>query len=33
MKKNQFPSPGIGKTFNIVSFIEMLEDDKVGATD
>ena len=31
MKNNQFPSPGTGKTLNLVSFIEMLEDDKVGA--
>jgi hypothetical protein len=30
-EKNQFPSPGTGKTFNLVSFIEMLEDYKVGA--
>jgi hypothetical protein len=31
MKRNQFPSSGTGKTLNLVSFIEMLEDDKVGA--
>jgi hypothetical protein len=30
-EKNQFPSPGTGKTLNLVSFIEMLEDGKVGA--
>ena len=28
--KKQFPSSGTGKTLNLVSFIEMLEDDKVG---
>jgi hypothetical protein len=29
--EKQFPSPGTGKTLNLVSFIEMLEDGKVGA--
>jgi hypothetical protein len=31
MKKKQFSSPGTVKTLKLVSFIEMLEDDKVGA--
>jgi hypothetical protein len=30
-EKKQFPSPGTGKTLNLVSFIEMMEDGKVGA--
>jgi hypothetical protein len=28
--KKPVPSSGTGKTLNLVSFIEMLEDDKVG---
>ena len=31
MKKNQLSSQGTVKTLNLVSFIEMLEDDKAGA--